>query len=58
MTKFRHPGIEDIHAVEIAARQARAEEVARLVRAAAARLRAALARWLEPHGALKPRSHC
>jgi hypothetical protein len=36
MTKFRYPTAEELHAFELAARRARAEELARLVRAAAA----------------------
>jgi hypothetical protein len=34
MTKFRYPTFEELQAVELAARRARSEEVARLVRAA------------------------
>jgi hypothetical protein len=32
MTKFRYPSIEEIRALELAARRARAEEVGRLIR--------------------------
>jgi len=39
MREFRYPSIEEIHAVERAARRERAEEVARLARSAVTAIR-------------------
>lgn len=44
MTKFRYPSVEEVEAVERAARRARAEAVVGLVKAAAASLRSLFVR--------------
>lgn len=64
MTKFRYPSVEEVEALERAARRARAAAMARFAGTAAARLKssfrhpsgalAAIARWLDGP-ALKPR---
>ena len=44
MTKLRYPTPDELYALERAARRARSEEMARLVRAGARALRAGIAR--------------
>ena len=41
MTKYRHPSIEEIHAIELAAKRARAREIRHLLGLAAKALKSA-----------------
>lgn len=41
MTKYRHPSIEEIHAIELAAKHARAREIRHLLGLAAKALKSA-----------------